>query len=162
MLHNLLKLFNSSGGGFFVQVNNVWYIQGIAVVTKPGGNCTVSKSSIFTDLNDFDSWIRQGISKLYTLPVKYEFSKKHDHHGWDLRWTWKYTKLNIYWGLLVNFIWRVTWLSSKLERSWLYLENRTTLNLFNWRLKIRMSGIFRTTLAVCFLTWKLLLAFDQD
>lgn len=47
------------GGGFFVEENGVWYIQGIvsASFLSKRNRCDVSKYSLFTKINEFISWI---------------------------------------------------------------------------------------------------------
>lgn len=48
------------GGGFYVEIDEVWYIQGIvsAAFTTKNHRCDVSKYGIFTKINEFRTWLK--------------------------------------------------------------------------------------------------------
>lgn len=59
-----------SGGGFFVEVSNVWYIQGIvsASYINAERTCDVTKYSIFTKINEFKDWLKHD-SKVFNVEI---------------------------------------------------------------------------------------------
>lgn len=52
-------IYNETGGGFFVEDNGVWYLQGIvssSLLTNVK-TCDVNKYTLYTKVNEFLSWI---------------------------------------------------------------------------------------------------------
>lgn len=64
------------GGGFFIEENGVWFVQGIvssAIVSGKTKSCDASKYSLYTKVNEYLSWIND-IINLRTLDHRIMFS----------------------------------------------------------------------------------------
>lgn len=56
----------STGGGFFVSIKNVWFINGIvsASFLTSEKHCDVSKYALYTKLSDFKDWITEKVESV--------------------------------------------------------------------------------------------------
>lgn len=63
-----------SGGGFFVEVDDVWYVQGIvsASFINAQKNCDVTKYGIFTKIYEFKDWLKHE-SKTFNVELLCDF-----------------------------------------------------------------------------------------
>lgn len=52
--------FIFTGGGFFVEENDVWFLNGVVSASFKSKNnlCDVSKYTLFTKINEFVNWIK--------------------------------------------------------------------------------------------------------
>lgn len=57
----MTDVYLHSGGGFFVEVNDRWYIQGIisASSVKKTGECNMKIPALFTKISSFSDWLNQ-------------------------------------------------------------------------------------------------------
>lgn len=71
-----------SGGGFFVEIDNVWYIQGIvsASYITSEKTCDVTKYSIFTKINEFKDWLRHD-SKVFNVDIQCYIKLNPEEYG---------------------------------------------------------------------------------
>lgn len=71
---NILDDFYLKGGGFFIEQNGVWFIQGIVSATflSKSKRCDVSKYALYTKINEFLSWVNVK-NKEYKVLIKCDY-----------------------------------------------------------------------------------------
>lgn len=70
-----------SGGGFFVNIDDVWYVQGIvsASFLNAMKTCDVTKYGIFTKIYEFKDWLKHE-SKVFNVELLCNFIPDTDSH----------------------------------------------------------------------------------